>query len=82
MFAQITTIIGEVALICEVALGAALVLLWAAIEVIGYGGIALAFMRRQQWVTFTWRARPARDIKWGSTVRAAGLRRIRVRVAN
>jgi hypothetical protein len=78
MFAQITTIIGEVALICEVALGAALVLLWAAIEVIGYGGIALAFMRRQQWVTFTWRARPARDIKWGSTVRAAGLRRIRV----
>ena len=78
MFAQITTIIGEVALICEVALGAALLLLWAAIEVIGYGGLALAFLRRQRWVTFTSRPMPSRDIKWGATVRAAGLRRIRV----
>ena len=78
MFAQITTIIGEAARICELALGAAVLLLWAAIEVIGYGGIALAILRRQRWVTFTWRPRRARDIKWGATVRAAGLRRIRV----
>jgi len=77
MFAQITTIIGEVALVCELALGAALVLLWAAIEVIGYGGIALAILRRQRWVTFSSRPRPARDIKWGATVRAAGIRRLR-----
>ena len=78
MFAQITTIIGEAALICELALGAAVLLLWVAIEVIGYGGIALAILRRQRWVTFASRPRPARDIKWGATVRAAGMRRVRV----
>ena len=78
MFAQITTIIGAAALICELALGAAVLLLWTAIEVIGYGGIALAIVRRQRWVTFTPRPRRARDIKWGSTVRAAGMRRVRV----
>ena len=78
MFAQIATIIGEAALICELALGAGVLLLWTAIEVIGYGGIALAILRRQRWVTFTSRPRPARDIKWGATVRAAGMRRVRV----
>jgi hypothetical protein len=78
MWAQMATIIGEAALICEVALGAALLLLWAAIEVIGYGGVAIAILRRQRWLTLSSQPKPARDIKWGASVRAAGMRRVRV----
>jgi hypothetical protein len=74
MLAQMATIIGEAALIGEVALGAALLLLWAAIEVIGYGGLAIAILRRQRWMTLASQPKPARDIKWGASVRAAGLR--------
>jgi hypothetical protein len=74
MFAQIATVIGEAALICEVLLGAALLLLWLAIEVIGYAGLAIAIARRQRWLMLTSRPQPARDIKWGATVRAAGMR--------
>jgi hypothetical protein len=78
MLTQIATVIGHAALIGEMALGAALLLLWVAIEVIGYGGVAIMLLRRQRWLTFTSRPKPARDIRWGSTVRAAGIRRIRV----
>jgi hypothetical protein len=80
MFAQIATVIGEAVLSCEIALGATLLLLWAAIEVIGYAGLAIAIVRRQRWVTFASRPAPARDIKWGATVRAAGIRSQRLQV--
>jgi hypothetical protein len=78
MLTQIATVIGHAALIGEIALGAALLLLWVAIEVIGYGGVAILLLRQQRWLTFASRPKPARDIKWGATVRAAGLRRVRV----
>jgi hypothetical protein len=80
MLTQIATIIGEGAVIGELALGAVLLTLWAAIEVIGYGGLAISLLKRQRWVSLASKpkARPARDIKWGATVRAAGLRRVRV----
>jgi hypothetical protein len=78
MLTQIATVIGEIAVICELALGAALLLVWVAIEVIGYGGLAIVALRRQRWVSFASRPKPARDIKWGATVRAAGIRRVRV----
>jgi hypothetical protein len=77
MLTQIATVIGEVAVICELALGAALLLLWVAIEVIGYGGLAIMVLRRQRWLSLASRPKPARDIKWGATVRAAGIRRLR-----
>jgi len=80
MLTQIATIIGEGAVIGQLVLGAALFTLWVAIEVIGYGALAVSLLKRQRWVSFvsTPKARPARDIKWGATVRAAGLRRMRV----
>jgi hypothetical protein len=74
MLTQIATVLGHAALIGEIALGAALLLVWVVIEVIGYGGAAIMLLRRQRWLTFASRPRPARDIKWGATVRAAGIR--------
>ena len=79
MLTQIATILGEIAVACELLLGAALLLLWVAIEVVGYCGLALAIVRSQRWLTLAApRTKPAKDIKWGATVRAAGMRRVRV----
>jgi hypothetical protein len=78
MLTQIATIAGEIAVACEVLLGAALLLLWVAIEVVGYGGLALAVLRNQRWLTLAPPKRRPRDITWGATVRAAGLRRVRI----
>jgi hypothetical protein len=78
MLTQISTVVGEAAVVCELLLGAALLLLWVAIEVVGYCGLAVAFLRSQRWLTLASTTRPARDIKWGATVRAAGMRRVRV----
>jgi hypothetical protein len=78
MLTQIVTIAGEIVVACELLLGAALLLLWVAIEVVGYGGLALAVLRNQRWLTLASpRPRPARDITWGATIRAAGIRRMR-----
>ena len=47
---------------------------------IGYGGLAVSLLKRQRWVSFESKpkAKPMRDIKWGATMRAAGIRRVRV----
>ena len=80
MWTQIATIIGEGAVIGQLVLGVVLFTLWVAIEVIGYGGLAVSLLKRQRWVSFESKpkAKPVRDIKWGATVRAAGVRRVRV----
>jgi len=80
MLTQIATIIGEGAVIGQLVLGAVLLILWVAVEVIGYGGLAVSLLKRQRWVSFESKpkAKPMRDIKWGATVRAAGVRRVRV----
>jgi hypothetical protein len=78
MWTEIASIIGEAAVIAQLLLGAVLLLVWVAIEVIGYGGLAISLLRRQRWVSFAWTPKPARDIKWGATVRAAGIRSQRV----
>ena len=77
MLTQIATIIGEGAVIGQLVLGVVLFTLWVAIEVIGYGGLAVSLLKRQRWVSFESKpkAKPMRDIKWGATVRAAGVRR-------
>ena len=80
MWTQIATMIGEGAVIGQLVLGVVLFTLWVAIEVIGYGGLAVSLLKRQRWVSFESKpkAKPARDITWGATVRAAGVRRVRV----
>ena len=80
MWTQIANIIGEGAVIGQLVLGAALFILWVAIEVVGYGGLVVSLLKRQRWVSFAAKpkAKPVRDIKWGATVRAAGVRRVRV----
>jgi hypothetical protein len=78
MLTQISTVLGEAIVVCELLLGAVLILAWVAIEVLGYCGLAIAILRNQRWLTLASTPKPARDIKWGATVRAAGLRRVRV----
>lgn len=75
MLSQIATMAAEAAVVCEALLGAALLLLWVAIELIGYGGLLFYIVRRQQWFVVVPPSKPARDVRWGITVRAAGLRR-------
>jgi hypothetical protein len=57
-------------------LGAALLVVWMAIEVIGYGGALFCIALRRGWIVLPSgpRVRKARDIRWGVAVRAAGLR--------
>jgi hypothetical protein len=60
-----------------VALGAVLLILWTAIEVIGFGGPLFCTALRRGWLVLPSRSaagRQARDIRWGGAVRAAGLR--------
>jgi len=67
----ITTCFGAVLL------GAALLILWIAIEVIGYGGILVCLAIRHGWIVLpsgSTRIRKSRDVRWGVAVRAAGLR--------
>jgi hypothetical protein len=73
MLSQIATVAAEAVVVCEMLLGAALLVLWTAIEVIGYGGLLLKLIRSQRWLVVA-PAKPAREIRWGTTVRAAGLR--------
>ena len=49
-------------------------------SVIGYGGLVVGLLKRQRFVSLasTPKRRTSRDIKWGATVRAAGVRRVRV----
>ena len=74
MVSQLATVAAEVAFVCEVLLGAVLLLLWTAFEVIGYGGLLFYIVRHQRWLVVSTAAKPARDIRWGTAVRAAGLR--------
>ena len=74
MVSQLATVAAEVAFVCEVLLGAILLLLWTAFEVIGYGGLLFSIVRRQRWLVVSAAPKRARDIRWGATVRAAGLR--------
>ena len=74
MLSQMATVAAEAALVCEVLLGAVLLLLWTAIEIVGYGGLLVAIVRHQRWFVPARAPKPARDIRWGATVRAAGLR--------
>ena len=74
MLSQLATVAAEAAFVCEVVLGAVLLLLWAAFEVIGCGGLLFHIVRRQRWLVVSAAPKPARDIRWGTTVRAAGLR--------
>jgi hypothetical protein len=73
MLSQLATLAAEAALLCEVLLGAVILMLWTAIEIIGYGGLLVAIVRQQRWLVLS-APKPARDIRWGATVRAAGLR--------
>ena len=60
-----------------VLLGAALLVLWIAIEVIGYGGMLVCIAIRRGWIVLpsgSATSRKARDVRWGVAVRAAGLR--------
>jgi hypothetical protein len=75
MLSQIATMAAEAAVVCEVLVGAALLLLWAAIELIGYGGVLFHIVRRRHRFVVVAPSKPARDVRWGTTVRAAGLRR-------
>ena len=72
MVSQVMTVLGEAFVACELALGAALLLVWAAIEMIGYGGLLYRMALKQQWVSLRRPAKPANDIRWGTVVRAAG----------
>ena len=74
MLSQLATVAAEAAFGCEVLLGAVLLLLWTAFEVIGYGGLLFYIVRHQRWLVVSAAPKPARDIRWGTTVRAAGLR--------
>jgi hypothetical protein len=74
MVSQVVTIVGQVAVACEVALGAALLLLWAAFQVIGYGGLLCQIALNQRWIALQRPAKPKRDIRWGTAVRAEGFR--------
>jgi hypothetical protein len=68
MVTQIATVATEVALVCEVLLGAVLLLLWAALEVIGDGGLLISIVRCQRWfVVVPAPSKPARDVRWGTT---------------
>jgi len=74
MVSQLATVAAEVAFAGEVLLGAALLLLWTAFEVIGYVGLLFYIVRHQRWLVVSAAPKRARDIRWGATVRAAGLR--------
>ena len=58
-----------------VLLGAAILVLWAAIEVVGYGGLVICVALRRGWLVLPSRStsRKARDVRWGVAVRMAGL---------
>jgi len=75
MLSQIATVTAEAVVVLEMLLGAALLLLWVALEVIGYAGLLFHVARTQRWFAVLAPSKPARDIRWGVTVRAAGLRR-------
>ena len=74
MLSQMATVAAEAAFVGEALLGAVLLVLWTAIEVIGYGGRLFYIVRHQRWFVVSAAPKPARDIRWGTTVRAAGLR--------
>jgi hypothetical protein len=74
MLSQMATVAAEAAFVCEALLGAVILVLWTAIEVIGYGGLLVYIVRCQRWLVVSSAPKPARDIRWGTTVRAAGLR--------
>lgn len=74
MVSQLATVAAEAASVCEVLLGAVLLLAWTAFEVIGYAGLLFYIVRHQRWLVISAAPKPARDIRWGATVRAAGLR--------
>ena len=60
-----------------VLLGAALLILWIAIEVIGYGGMLVCAAISRGWLVLppdSPTIRKSRDVRWGVAVRAAGLR--------
>ena len=81
MLSQIAGVAAEAAVVCEMLLGAVLLLLWVAIEAIGYCGLLFSIVRRQRWLVVVTPATPARQIKWGISVRAAGLRSRRPQAA-
>jgi hypothetical protein len=74
MLSQMATVAAEAAFVCEALLGAVILVLWTLIGVIGYGGLLVYIVRRQRWLVVSSAPKPARDIRWGTTVRAAGLR--------
>ena len=60
-----------------VLVGAVLLALWLAIEVIGYGGMLVCIAILRGWIvpaSGSRSIRKARDVRWGVVVRAAGLR--------
>jgi hypothetical protein len=82
MVSGVMTVAVEVVVACEMALGAALVLVWVAIEAIGYGGLLYRLALNQRWVVLRKPPKPARDIRWGTAVRAAGLQTRRLSQTN
>ena len=74
MLSQLATVAAEAVFVCEALLGAVILVLWTAIEVLGYGGLLVCIVRRQRWFAVSVAPKPAGDIRWGTTVRAAGLR--------
>ena len=81
MLSQIAAVAAEAAAVCEMLLGAVLLLLWVAVEVIGYGGLLFSLARSQRWLVVVTPPRPARTVRWGISVRAAGLRSRRPQTA-
>jgi hypothetical protein len=81
MLSQIATMAAEAAAVCEVLLGAALLLFWVAIELIGHGGLLFWTVRSQRWFVVLTLSQPARDERWGTAVRAAGLRSRRLQTS-
>jgi len=75
MLTQIATLATEAIVVCEMLLGMVLLLVWIALELIGYGGVLFYIARSRGWFTLVAPAKPRRDVRWGVTVRAAGLRR-------
>ena len=78
---MLSQIAAVAAAVCEMLLGVVLLLLWVAVEVIGYGGLLFSLVRSQRWLVVVTPPRPVRTVKWGTTVRAAGLRSRRPQTA-
>jgi hypothetical protein len=64
---------SELIVVAEVMVSAVLLLGWAAVEVVGYVTLLVHNIKNQRWLLIQRSVAPAREIRWGTAVRAAGL---------